>query len=113
MSVKLVPEPDNDTPAIDADQPAASASYEHDKAKILARLRRMEGQVRGVQRMVEEDKYCVDVLTQISSVIAAARAVGLLVLEDHIRGCVVNATDGEVMVTELTDAIERFTRSVG
>ena len=113
MSVTLVPEPGGDVPTVNADQPASEASYSHDKAKILARLRRMEGQVRGVQRMVEEDKYCVDVLTQISSIIAAARAVGLLVLEDHIRGCVVNATDGEVMVTELTDAIERFTRSVG
>ena len=113
MSVKLVPEPAEEVPTVEADQSASGASYEHDKAKILARLRRMEGQVRGVQRMVEEDKYCVDVLTQISSIIAAARAVGLLVLEDHIRGCVVNATDDEVMVTELTDAIERFTRSVG
>lgn len=113
MSLKLVLEPGDDAPLADADQPVSGASYANDKARILARLRRMEGQIRGVQRMVEEDKYCVDVLTQISSVIAASRAVGLLVLEDHIRGCVVNATDGEVMVTELTDAIERFTRSVG
>src|SRR5688500_16786370 len=99
-----------------AADPAAvrhSTSYAHDKAKILARLRRMEGQVRGVQRMIDEDKYCVDVLTQISSIIAAARAIGLLVLEDHIRGCVMNAHDDEVMISELTDAIERFTRSVG
>src|SRR5918998_335284 len=65
-----------------------STSYAADKAKILARLRRMEGQVRGVQRMVEEDQYCVDVLTQLSAIIAAARQTGLLVLEDHIRGCV-------------------------
>ncbi len=113
MSVKLVPEPGDNDPVVNSEQAESSASYAHDKAKILARLRRMEGQVRGVQRMVEEDKYCVDVLTQISSVIAAARAVGLLVLEDHIRGCVVNSTDSDVMVTELTDAIERFTRSVG
>jgi DNA-binding FrmR family transcriptional regulator len=96
-------------------EPVHSASYSADKAKILARLRRMEGQVRGVQRMIEEDKYCVDVLTQISSIMAAARSIGLLVLEDHVRGCVMNASekDGEVMVTELTDAIERFTKSVG
>lgn len=111
MTVKLVPDPDE---LIDVEDAAASsASYAADKAKIMARLRRLEGQVRGVQRMIEEDKYCVDVLTQISSVIAASRAIGLLVLEDHIRGCVVNAHDPEVMVTELTDAIERFTRSVG
>lgn len=90
-----------------------AASYSADRARILARLRRMEGQVRGVQRMIEEDKYCVDVLTQLSSVIAAARAIGLLVLEDHVRGCVINSTDPDATVTELTDAIERFTRSVG
>lgn len=113
ISVKLISDPNDDASAVDADQSASAASYANDKAKILARLRRMEGQVRGVQRMVEEDKYCVDVLTQISSIIAAARAVGLLVLEDHVRGCVVNAMDDEVMITELTDAIERFTRSVG
>jgi DNA-binding FrmR family transcriptional regulator len=112
MNMKLIesPEPDNEACAANHE-----ASYGQDKAKILARLRRMEGQVRGVQRMVEEDKYCVDVLTQISSIIAAARGVGLLVLEDHIRGCVVGAgeKDEEVLLTELTDAIERFTRSVG
>ena len=111
MSVKLVPTTDL---AEDIDT-KSEASYSADKAKILARLRRMEGQVRGVQRMIEEDKYCVDVLTQISSIIAASRAVGLLVLEDHVRGCVVNARekDDEVLLTELTDAIERFTRSIG
>ena len=95
-----------------------STSYAHDKAKILARLRRMEGQVRGVQRMVEEDQYCVDVLTQLSAVIAAARQTGLLVLEDHIRGCVVGSCrhdhgSQEEVLNELTGAIERFTRSVG
>lgn len=119
MPMKLVP---NDESPIESQQPTdesvateGHASYAADKAKILARLRRMEGQVRGVQRMIEDDKYCVDVLTQISSIIAAARAVGMLVLEDHIRGCVVNAgeKDAEVVLTELTDAIERFTRSVG
>lgn len=91
-----------------------SASYAHDKAKILARLRRIEGQVRGVQRMVEEDKYCVDVLTQLSAIIAGARAAGLLILEDHIRGCVIDADpdDREAVLDELTTAIERFTRAV-
>jgi DNA-binding FrmR family transcriptional regulator len=93
-----------------------STLYAADKAKILARLRRMEGQVRGVQRMVEQDQYCVDVLTQLSAIIAAARTAGLLVLEDHIRGCVLGTCrhghqDQEAMVEELTGAIERFTRS--
>ena len=88
-------------------------SYRRDKDRILARLRRMEGQVRGVQRMVEEDKYCVEVLTQLSSIIAAARGIGLVLLEDHIRGCVLNADDRDAAVAELTEAIERFTKSVG
>jgi DNA-binding FrmR family transcriptional regulator len=90
-----------------------SDSYQADKARILARLRRMEGQVRGVQRMVEDEKYCVDVLTQLSSIIAAARGIGLVILEDHIHGCVINADDKEAAATELIEAIERFTKSVG
>jgi DNA-binding FrmR family transcriptional regulator len=107
----------------DDDQPAprTSTSYAHDKAKIMARLRRMEGQVRGVQRMVEEDQYCLDVLTQLSAVIAAARQTGLLVLEDHVRGCVLGSEHPHVqdeiareeLLTELIGAIDRFGRSVG
>ena len=88
-------------------------SYRADKARILARLRRIEGQVHGIIRMVEEDRYCVDILVQLSSVIAAARSVGLLLLEDHIRGCVLGAENKESAIQELTEAIERFTRSVG
>jgi CsoR family transcriptional regulator, copper-sensing transcriptional repressor len=99
--------------------PRTSTSYAHDKAKIMARLRRMEGQVRGVQRMVEEDQYCLDVLTQLSAIIAAARQTGMLVLEDHVRGCVLgagehghDAMDQEELLTELMGAIDRFGRSV-
>jgi len=98
----------------------SSTSYAHDKAKILARLRRMEGQVRGVQRMVEGDEYCLDILTQLSAIIAAARQTGLLVLEDHVRGCVAGTwqegADDETreeLMTELMGAIDRFGRSVG
>lgn len=92
-----------------------AASYELDKAKILARLKRLEGQVRGVHKMVEDDKYCVDVLTQISAVVAGLRATGLLVLEDHIRGCVIGGdpAEQEEILDELMSAIERFNRSVG
>ena len=81
---------------------------------LTRRLRRIEGQVRGVQRMVEDDKYCLDILTQLSAIIAGARATGLLVLEDHIRGCVVNAApdEREAALAELMAAIERFNRSV-
>lgn len=103
----------NNLARIPKDQSKEPASYTRDKARIQARLRRMEGQVRGVQRMVEEDKYCVDVLTQLSSIIAAARSIGLVVLEDHINGCVINAEDKEAAASELTEAIERFTKSVG
>ena len=105
-----------DTVAATAAAPRQSTSYAADKDKILARLRRMEGQVRGVQKMVEQDQYCVDVLTQLSAIIAAARAAGLLVLEDHIRGCVLGTcghghNDREDILEELTEAIERFTRT--
>jgi CsoR family transcriptional regulator, copper-sensing transcriptional repressor len=87
-----------------------TASYAADRAKILTRLRRIEGQVRGVARMVEEDKYCVDILTQISAAVAGLRATGLLVLEDHIRGCVISAEPEkqEETLQELMGAIERF-----
>ncbi len=90
-------------------------SYDADKARIVARLKRIEGQVRGISRMVEEDKYCIDILTQVSAVIASTRSVGMLVLEDHIRGCVMNADPDqrEATLDELNLAIERFVRSVG
>lgn len=111
-TLKLMTNPENDEPEVGR----RSTSYAKDKTKILTRLRRMEGQVRGVQKMVEEDQYCLDVLTQISAIISAARTAGLLVLEDHIRGCVMGTckhghTDQEEMLTELTAAIERFSRT--
>ncbi|MGH2548577.1 MAG: metal-sensitive transcriptional regulator [Thermomicrobiales bacterium] len=97
-----------------ADSSHRGHSYSPDKSKILARLRRIEGQVRGVQRMVEEDQYCLDIMTQLSAIIAGSRATGLLVLEDHIRGCVINADAGdqEEKLKELMTAIERFNRSL-
>lgn len=95
-----------------------STSYAADKTRILNRLKRMEGQVRGVHNMVEGDQYCIDVLTQIAAIMSAARGVGMLVLEDHIRGCVMGTCghahdDQEAMLAELTQAIERFTRTAG
>jgi CsoR family transcriptional regulator, copper-sensing transcriptional repressor len=93
----------------------SSESYAQDKARLLARLRRIEGQVRGIGGMVEDDRYCIDVLTQISAVISSIQSVGLVLLEDHIRGCVVNAEpdEREERLLELNKAIARFTRSVG
>jgi DNA-binding FrmR family transcriptional regulator len=63
-------------------------SYSPDKELLLQRLRRIEGQVRGIAGMVEDDRYCVDILQQIGSMQAAADSVAMLLLEDHIKGCV-------------------------
>jgi len=89
-------------------------SYSKDKQEILVRLRRMEGQLRGIQRMVEEDKYCVDVLNQLSSIIAATQKLATIILQDHIRGCVRDALRrderSDDYVNELVAVVERFTR---
>ncbi len=89
-------------------------SYSKDKQEILVRLRRMEGQLRGIQRMVEEDKYCVDVLNQLSSIIAATQKLAAIILQDHIRGCVRDALrrdeHSDDYVNELVTVVERFTR---
>ena len=68
-----------------------STSYSEDKEALLKRLRRMEGQVRGLQQMVEDNRYCLDIVQQINALSAAAREVSLLILEDHLRGCVQDA----------------------
>jgi len=89
--------------------------YTDDKAAVLKRLRRIEGQVRGLQRMVEEDTYCIDVLTQVSAATKALQAVALSLLEDHLNHCVTHAIeaggpDATVKVREATAAIERMVR---
>ncbi len=85
-----------------------------DKEKLQNRLRRIEGQVRGVQRMVDEEVYCVDVLTQIASVVSALEKVGTIVLKDHVEHCVresiENGEKADEMIEELTAAVERFLR---
>lgn len=86
--------------------------YSSDKKALDDRLRRIEGQVRGIQRMVEEDVYCIEVLTQVNSVIAALRAVGMGLLDGHVRHCVTGAIEqgtGEEKVEELLAAVARFT----
>jgi CsoR family transcriptional regulator, copper-sensing transcriptional repressor len=89
--------------------------YSADKAALLARLRRIEGQVRGVHRMVEEDTYCIDVITQISAATRALQAVAMGLLEDHIGHCVVDAArdggDASAKVKEASDAIARLVRA--
>ena len=80
---------------------------------VQGRVRRIEGQVRGIARMIDEDAYCIDVLTQLQAVSAACDAVGLVLLDDHVRTCVTDAVkggQGEEKLTELTAAVRRFAR---
>ena len=79
----------------------------------LLRVSRMEGQLRGIARMIEEDAYCIDVLTQLQAVSAACDAVGLELLDDHVRTCVTDAVkvgEGSQKLDELTAAVRRFAR---
>lgn len=86
--------------------------YYDDKQEILSRLRRIEGQVRGLQRMVDNDEYCIDILTQITAASNALKKVAVRLLDDHIRGCIAHGNeDGKDMVTEATLAIERLVRA--
>jgi DNA-binding FrmR family transcriptional regulator len=79
-------------------------AYTASKEQLLARLKRIEGQARGVQRMVEEDRYCIDVLTQISAIQAALDKVALGLLDDHVKHCVVEG-QGPGTREELTDEV--------
>jgi len=80
------------------------------KKELQDRLRRIEGQVRGLQRMVDQDQYCVDILTQVNSAAAALRAVGIELLDEHVRRCVLDGDgDGGDRVEEVIAAVARFT----
>jgi DNA-binding FrmR family transcriptional regulator len=85
-----------------------------EKHQLQNRLRRIEGQVRGVQRMVDEEAYCVEILTQIASIVSASEKVALIVLEDHVEHCVREAIEdrhkADEKVAELAAAVERFLR---
>lgn len=92
---------------------ARRTHYAEDREHLLLRLRRMEGQVRGLQRMVEEDRYCLDVVTQISALTSAAREVEIIVLEAHLRALVrgaVKSSDGEEAMREMTNVLRRTLR---
>lgn len=90
--------------------------YAADKDELLARLRRIEGQVRGIQRMITDDTYCVDVLTQISAVVSGMEKVGLRLLREHMKGCVSDAIaskgpgdpKAEEKIDEVVKVVERF-----
>jgi CsoR family transcriptional regulator, copper-sensing transcriptional repressor len=86
--------------------------YYAGKEEIRGRLRRIEGQIRGLQRMVENDEYCIDILTQITASSNALKKVAVGLLDDHIRHCVAHGTEeGKDMVREATAAIERLVKA--
>ena len=90
--------------------------YIHRKDDYLKRLRRIEGQARGLQRMVEDEKYCIDILTQVSAMTKALQAVSLGLLEEHLHHCVLDAArqgedEGRAKIAEALDAITRLVRS--
>lgn len=91
---------------------AEAPAYRGDKEALLTRLRRLEGQVRGVERMVDEERYCIDVVTQITAIQAALDKVALGLLEDHTHHCVIGAEGGkqEERTEELMAAVRRLLR---
>jgi DNA-binding FrmR family transcriptional regulator len=85
-------------------------SYSKDKAGLIRRLSRMEGQVRGIARMIEREEYCVDILQQTAALRAAVDALSILVLEDHVQGCVRTAAEqgeADAYVDEVIDVVRR------
>lgn len=87
------------------------AGYSMNKKDLQDRLRRIEGQVRGIQRMVDQDQYCIDILTQLNSATAALKAVGMGLLDEHVRHCVKDSIDqgnSDEKVEELLAAVARF-----
>jgi len=99
-----------------ADDGAHQHGYIHRKDDYLKRLRRIEGQARGLQRMVEEEQYCIDILTQVAAMTKALQAVSLGLLEEHMNHCVVDAArageaEGQAKVAEALEAITRLVRS--
>lgn len=91
--------------------------YTQDKDALIKRLRRIEGQVRGLERMVDDDRYCIDILTQIAAVKTALEQVGTKLLEDHINHCVAgaiasgDAAEVDEKTEELLDAVQRFVKT--
>ena len=101
--------------AASAEAPMSHHGYITDKDKYLNRLKRIEGQARGIRGMVEDEKYCIDILTQISALTSALEAVAIGLLDDHLRHCVVDAArlggdEADAKITEATAAIARLVR---
>jgi DNA-binding FrmR family transcriptional regulator len=102
------------TPAAHAESHAANETFRHsyskDKAQLVRRLARIEGQVRGIARMIEREEYCVDILQQTAALRAAVDSLAILVLEDHVQGCVRTAAehgDADRYVDEVVDVVRR------
>ncbi|WP_084343346.1 metal-sensitive transcriptional regulator [Piscicoccus intestinalis] len=102
------------------EHPEHGYGYMSDKDKYLARVRRIEGQARGIHRMIDEDQYCIDILTQISALTSALENVALALLEDHLRHCVVHAAqaqgpgaqaDLDAKIAEAAKAVQRLVKS--
>ncbi|MEP6814307.1 MAG: metal-sensitive transcriptional regulator [Marmoricola sp.] len=96
--------------------PATPPGYLNRKDDYLKRLRRIEGQARGLQRMVEEEQYCIDILTQVSAMTKALQSVSLGLLEEHLSHCVLEAAraggdEADIKIREASDAIGRLVRS--
>ena len=91
--------------------------YAENKPLLVKRLHRIEGQVRGVERMVEDDRYCIDILTQISAVNTALEALAFKILDEHVKHCVAGAlasgdeADAALKAEELLEAVQRFART--
>jgi CsoR family transcriptional regulator, copper-sensing transcriptional repressor len=91
--------------------------YTKDKEALIRRLHRIEGQVRGIERMVEDDRYCIDILTQVAAVNTALESLALKILDEHVRHCVAGAlasgdeSDAAVKTEELLEAVQRFART--
>ncbi len=96
---------------------APAHGYAQDRDALVKRLHRIEGQVRGIERMLEDGRYCIDILTQVSAVTTALESVALKILDDHVRHCVAealasgDAADAARKTEELLAAVQRFTRS--
>jgi DNA-binding FrmR family transcriptional regulator len=98
------------------EQEKQTYGYHNDKSALVKRLHRIEGQVRGIERMVDDDRYCIDILTQISAVSTALDALAFQVLDSHVNHCVAgaltsgDAVDAEIKTRELLEAVQRFAK---
>jgi CsoR family transcriptional regulator, copper-sensing transcriptional repressor len=96
---------------------AGTHGYSKDRDALVKRLHRIEGQVRGIERMVEDDRYCIDILTQIAAASTALESLAFKILDEHVRHCVADAlvagdeADAAVKAEELLEAVHRFART--